>query len=234
VETWELPAVARGIERQVRAIADLRSRGESVIGWKLGLGAPAVREELGLPGPLVGFLGSAAVLPSGSELRVSGWTQPALEPELAVHVGSGGAPPSAAAPDPDPSIAAVGPAIEIVDIDAPREDLEAVVGGNIYQRHVILGAADPRRAGGDTAGIRGSVARGGDEIVGTDDPTALTGRLDHLTAYVARWLRAMGERLEPGQVIICGSIVPLIFAAPGDEFVYRCDPPGELSVSFVP
>jgi 2-keto-4-pentenoate hydratase len=231
VETWELPAVARGIERQLASIRERRARGEMVIGWKLGLGAPAARADLGLPGPLVGFLSSAAALPSGSRVPVRGWVKPALEPELAVHVG-----PSLGASDEQSeatqAIAAVGPAIEIVDVDSPREDLEAVVGGNIYQRHVILGPAEPSRAGGDTSGIAGSITSRGDEVSRTDDPTALTGRLDELTAYVARWLAAIGERLEPGQVIICGSIVPLIFASPGDEFVYRCDPHGELAVSF--
>jgi 2-oxo-3-hexenedioate decarboxylase len=231
VQTWEQPAVARGIDRQLASIRQRRARGETIIGWKLGLGAPAVREELGLPGPLVGFLSSAAVLPSGWCVPVDGWVKPALEPELAVHVG-----PGVVAPDErskaTPAIAGVGPAIEIVDIDVPREDLEAVVGGNIYQRHVILGPADPGRAGGDSTGITGSVTRGGDEVSRSDDPTALTGSLHALTAYVARWLSAIGERLEPGQVIICGSIVPLIFANPGEEFVYRCDPHGELAVSF--
>jgi 2-keto-4-pentenoate hydratase len=231
VETWELPAVARGIECQVAAIAAVRARGETIIGWKLGLGAPSAREELGLPGPLVGFLGSAAVLPSGATVHVDGWARPALEPELAVHIGSGpGA--SAGSGAPTPAITGVGPAIEVVDLDVPREDLEAVVGGNIFQRHVILGAAEPSRAGGDTTGITGSVTCGGDQVSLTNDPTALTGRLDMLTTYVARWLAAVGERLEPGQVIICGSIVPLIFASIGDEFVYRCDPHGDLAVSF--
>jgi 2-keto-4-pentenoate hydratase len=232
VEAWEIPAVARGIERQLAAIADLRSRGETVIGWKLGLGAPSAREELGLPGPLVGFLASAALLPSGATVRVEGWAKPAVEPELAVHVGSGPSASDAAGDEPTPTIAAVGPAIEIVDLDVPREDLELVVAGNIYQRHAILGPPEPSRAGGDTAGITGSVIRGADQVSRTDDPTALTGRLDALTAYVARWLAAIGERLEPGHVIICGSIVPLIFANPGDAFVYRCDPHGELVVSF--
>jgi 2-keto-4-pentenoate hydratase len=230
VETWELPPVARGIERQRAAIAERRGRGESVIGWKLGLGSAAVRDELGLPGPLVGFLSSASVLSSGATVAVGEWVRPALEPELAVHVGppGGAAGPSGAAP----SIAAVGSAIEIVDVDVPREDLEAVVGGNIYQRHVILGAPDRGRAGGDTAGISASVTRGDEEVARTDEPIALTGPLEGLTSYVARWLGAMGERLEPGQVIICGSVVPLITVAAGERFVYRCDPQEQLAVSF--
>lgn len=49
----------------------------------------------------------------------------------------------------------------------------------------------------------------------------------------ASWLGAAGERLAAGQVIICGSTIPLVWAVPGDAFVYRCEPLGELAVSFV-
>jgi 2-keto-4-pentenoate hydratase len=238
VEVWEHPAIARGIERQRTAIGARTRAGETIVGWKVGLGAPSMRKELGLSGPVVGFLASGAVLPSGAAIRVGGWTKPGLEPELAVELGAdvepGATPQEAAA-----AIGAVGAAIEIVDVDVLPSELEAVVAGDIFQRHVIVGPADPGRAGGDVTGIRITITRDREgtetteELGVTDDPTALTGDPAEIVAHVASWLGAAGERLRAGQFLICGSTLPLVWVAVGDRLVYRCEPLGELTVSFV-
>jgi 2-keto-4-pentenoate hydratase len=238
VQVWEDPSIARGIERQ-RAAMDARiGAGETIVGWKVGLGAPSVREELGLSGPVVGFLASAAVLPSGAAVRVGGWTKPGVEPELAVHL-SADVEPGATPEDAAAAIGAVGPAIEIVDVDVPLNELETLVAGDIFQRHVIVGPSDPGRAGGDVTGIHVVVTRERegtttDEQVGvTDDPTALTGGPVEIVAHVASWLGVAGERLRAGQFVNCGSTLPLVWVAAGDRLVYCCDPLGALSVSFV-
>ena len=154
-----------------------------------------------------------------------------MEPELAVHLASDvepGTPPESAAA----AIGAIGPAIEIVDVDAPAAEIESVVGGDIYQRHVIVGTADAGRLGGDIAGIRVTVRRDGEIIAVTEDPTGATGPLPALIAHVASWLGAADERLRAGQFVICGSTVPLVFVEPG-TYVYECSPIDEIAVSFV-
>ena len=47
---------------------------------------------------------------------------------------------------------------------------------------------------------------------------AATGPLAELVAYVARYLHEFGLALRPGEVIICGSTVPLIEVGPGQRF----------------
>jgi 2-keto-4-pentenoate hydratase len=238
VEVWEHPAITRGIERQRAAMGARIGAGETIVGWKVGLGAPSLREELGISGPVVGFLASGAVLPSGAAVRIGGWTKPGVEPELAVHL-SADVDPAATREDAAAAIGAVGAAIEIVDVDVPLSELETLVAGDIFQRHVIVGPSDPGRAGGDVTGIHVVVTRGREgaattEQVGvTDDPTALTGGLAELVAHVASWLGASGERLRAGQFLICGSTLPPVRVAAGDRLIYRCDPLGELTVSFV-
>jgi len=237
VEVWEHPAIARGIERQRAAMSSRIAAGETIVGWKVGLGAPATREELGLSGPVVGFLASGCVLASGAAVRVDGWTKPGFEPELAVHLRADvepGSPPEEAAA----AIGAMSGAIEIVDVDEPLGELEAVVAGDVFQRHVIVGPADPGRAGGDVAGIRVVVTRDREgrpteEVGVTDDATALTGSPAEIVAHVASWLAAADERLRAGQFLICGSTLPLVWVAAGDWLVYRCEPLGALTVSFV-
>jgi 2-keto-4-pentenoate hydratase len=237
MEVWEHPAIARGIRRQREAMSARMAAGDTIVGWKVGLGAPATREQLGLSGPVVGFLASGGVLPSGATVHVAGWTKPGFEPELAVHLRAD-VEPGATAVEAAAAIGALGAAIEIVDVDVSASDLEAVVASDIYQRHVIFGPADPGRAGGDVAGLRIVVTRDREgaevpeEVGVTADPTALTGDPAAIVAYVASWLGAAGDRLRAGQLLICGSTLPLVWVSAGDRLRYRCDPIGDLTVSF--
>jgi len=123
-------------------------------------------------------------------------------------------------------------ALEIVDLDQPLLDLAAVLAGNIFQRHVIVGEPDLRRAGADLTGVEIRVSKNGEQIGSTTDPEAATGRLLDLVVHVATWIGQLGHRLEAGQVIIAGSTIPIIMASPGDQVDYACDPLGTVSVSF--
>lgn len=228
---WDDPAIAAGIATQRRALRERLDAGEEVVGWKIGFNSQPAMERLGIAAPLVGFFTSGNMLASGTSLSLDGWTQAAVEPELAIHLardlGVGSDRDETAA-----AIGAIGPAIELADLDTPVEDLEAVVGGDIFQRHVILGDADPARAGGDVDGIRVRVLNHGQEIGATDDPTAFTGELLGLVSHVADWLAAAGDRLRAGQVVIAGSVIPIVWAQPGDRIEYVCEPLGTLEVEF--
>jgi 2-keto-4-pentenoate hydratase len=230
-EVWEHPTVQRGIQSQLERLREHLDAGGRIVGWKVGLGSPTAMEQARISAPLVGFLASQAVIASGDTVSLQGWTRPAVEPELAIHVGRDlgpGADPLKAAA----AIAGVGPAIELADVDRPLEDVEGIVAGNVFQRRVIFGDADRHRAGGDVSGITVEVLKNGAEVGSTHDPTALTGDLVTLTAHVASWLAAAGLRLEEGQVIIAGSVIPIVPVQAGDGVEYRCAPLGRLAVAF--
>ena len=125
------------------------------------------------------------------------------------------------------------PAIELADFDpAPTPDnLDVVLEGDIYQRHVIL--CGNTRAGGSVAGLTSRVIRRGKEAAKTTDPEALTGKLPDIVAHVANTLAAFGEKLAAGDVIITGSITPPPMIEPDEEeFIHALDPIGEVSVFF--
>ena len=148
-------------------------------------------------------------------MSLEGWTAPALEPELALTVGEGG------------TIAAIGPAIEIADVDFPPDDAGRILAGNVFHRGVVLGAPDPERH--DASGIAVRVLRGGEEIAATAEPEALTGPLAALVGVVAE---AVGDELRPGDVVIAGSTVPPVAVRPGDEIRVEIDPLGALELRF--
>ena len=127
----------------------------------------------------------------------------------------------------------IAPAIEIADLDpAPTPDnLDRVLADDIFQRHVVLGAAT--RAGSATSGLTSRLIRRGAEVARTGDPEALTGKLLDIVAHVANVVAAFGEKLSAGDIIITGSITPPVMIEPDEtEITHAIDPIGAVSVRF--
>jgi 2-keto-4-pentenoate hydratase len=226
------PRIARGMTAQLAKRRARIDAGETPLGWKVGFGAPEAMKNLAITAPLVGFLMRPALVPSGGTASLAGWTKPVAEPEIAVHMGRDlSAGPSDT--ETKAAIAALGPAIELADLEFPPDDVEAILAGNIYQRHVILGAFDPEYAGGRTDGLLCRVMRRGAEFARADNPQAATGDLVGIVRHVANVLAAFGERMHAGEVIITGSTVPPLFVEPDEDGIaFALDPVGEVSVRF--
>jgi 2-keto-4-pentenoate hydratase len=171
---WADPRVAAGMVKQLALREQQTCAGDRTIGWKVAFSAPAAMANLGIDGPLVGFFTDGALLASGASVSLAGWTKPALEPEIAIHMAAdlpGGAHRDAAAA----AIGGLGAAIELADLDLPLDDLEAVVAGDIFQRHVVLGPVDRSRAGGDGDGITATIRRNGAVDSTEEDPCSVVG-----------------------------------------------------------
>jgi 2-keto-4-pentenoate hydratase len=201
-------------------LGDLRralDRDERPLGWKLGFGTEAAMQKLGIDAPLVGHLPTGNRLESGAVVDLSTWGNPKLEPEIVARAGEEG------------EITALGAAIELVDLDASQSDPEAILEGNIYQRHVLL---SPVTEGATLDGVKLKVTIDGEEVAATEDITAATGELEGLVKHVAKTLEAAGAELERGDMVICGSIVPALDVAAGQTVEVSLQPLGTLTVSF--
>ncbi len=228
------PRIANGMKRQLAARREKLAAGEAPLGWKVGLSTPAAQESIKTTAPMVGYMLRSGVVASGGTVSLRGWVKPVAEAEIAVHIGRDldGAADDATVRN---AIAALGPAIELIDAPSPptAETLEAVLATGMFQRHVVLGPADAARAGGDVAGLMTTLSRNGSVIAQTDDPEANTGKVIDIVRHVAGMLGAFGERLRAGEVIIAGSITaPLVLEATDRELVHALDPIGAASVTF--
>jgi 2-oxo-3-hexenedioate decarboxylase len=85
--------------------------------------------------------------------------------------------------------------------------------------------------GADGRGLGARVTRDGDEVAATGDATEATGDLVDLVVHVASTLEPAGERLRAGEVVICGSILPALEIAPGQEVEVTVDPLGSVRVA---
>jgi 2-keto-4-pentenoate hydratase len=229
---WDAPLIKKGMTAQLAKRRERIAAGEKPLGWKVGLGAPAIMQRLGLAAPVVGYLMQRALLLSGSTASFKGWTKPVAEPEICVRMmrdlGAGASADEAAA-----AVKDIFPAIELADFDPPptADNLDAVLAGDIYQRRVIL--CGNTRAGASLAGLTSRLMRRGAETARTTELEALTGKLPDIVAHVAATLAAFGEKLAAGDVIITGSITPpIMIKADETELTHAVDPIGEVSVRF--
>lgn len=223
------PRIERGLLAQLTGRHRRLEDGESSLGWKLGMGVPAAMERLGTSAPLVGYLLRSGLVEPGGVVDISAWANARLEPEIAVHMGADLAGDASRA-DAEAAIAGLGVAIELVDLDPDASDPEAILAANIFQRHVLLG---PVQSGVAASDVSARVLVGGAEAASAEDATAATGDPVDLVLHVAATLGALGETLRAGEVVICGSVVPALEIAPGDEVEVALEPLGSLSVSFV-
>jgi 2-oxopent-4-enoate/cis-2-oxohex-4-enoate hydratase len=216
-DPWDVPAVVAGMEKLLARRAELLADGASPIGWKLAFGTPATMEKLGTTGPLVGFLTDATLLADGAECSVAGWTAPKLEPEIAVHLGAGGE-----------GVAGISAAIELADAALPPTETEAVLAGDIYHRAVVLDrAAAPVPLSHPLAA---RIERDGEEYAATADAEAEVGRIVELADWTVAYLRHFGVETTEGEVVICGSVVPLLDIAPGQHLRNTIEGVGTLAV----
>ena len=223
------PRVVRGMQAQLASWRSRVAGGAKRVGWKIGLNSPATQKQLGLDGTVVGHLTQATVLAPGTSHSLAGSHLVIAEPEVAIHLGRD-VPAGADGEAARAAIVALGAAIELVDIDRPLDDLQAILAANVFHRAVALGPPRSGWAGGALAGVTARAFRN-DEEVASVEAAAAAGDLSALVRHVADWLAAFGERLRAGDRIICGSLAPPIWVKPGDRVRVDLGPLGGVEIA---
>ena len=212
------PRIRRGLEAQVRALRERTAAGERRLGWKVGLNDPRVQQALEIPRPVIGYLASGTEVSAGSAHSLAGATRPAVEPEIAVLVGEDG------------EVAGLGPALEVIDVDMPFDDLERLMAANVFHRAVVLGPVSRQIT--SVEGLVAGFHHGGEEL--TIDVAAAAMAPDEAISLVSGYLEAVGHALEPGDVIISGSLVTALPATPGNRSELRVAGLGDVALEFTP
>ena len=196
MKLWEDPRVVRGMRAQLELRRRRLDGGDEPLGWKVGFGAPAMLERLGISGPLVGFLTRSARVRSGETSR-SPAGRSRSPSRKSPSISAATSPPAPTCEAAAAAIAGISPAIEIVDLTSPPEDPERILSGNIYQRHVVLAGAGPARAGAAADGLTCRIIRRGSEFARTDRPAGQHRRVGRHRAPRRR--RARSLRRAPAQ-----------------------------------
>jgi 2-keto-4-pentenoate hydratase len=202
--------LAAALEAQLDSWRAALREGAERVGWKIGLGVPEVEELLGAE-PVIGHLTSATRLDSGATWSARGASVLRAETEVAVEVGPGEV------------VAGLATALELVDLRRPPDGFEGIVAANVFHRAFVLGpscAVAPGERPEATLSVNGRLRDAGRA------PADFAGTV----RAVARLLALVGERLEPGDRIIAGSLthVPV---GPGDDVVAEIDGLGAVRVA---
>ncbi len=209
------PRVTIAMQVQLDLWHSALAAGAERIGWKIGFTTPASQQEAGIESPVIGFLTSATSVRYGSHLSLEGVTRAMVEPEVAIEVGELG------------DAVALAAAIEVVDVNAPFSDIEAVVAANIFHRAVLLGDFRP----GYLPPRHVTVL-----VDGQDRERADVNDFDaeEVIAFVSRELAEVGETVKPGDKIIAGSLTPPVEISPGDRVGVSLDNLGMVQLFFTP
>ncbi|AMN44809.1 fumarylacetoacetate hydrolase family protein [Rhodoplanes sp. Z2-YC6860] len=230
--TLDDPRIAAGMRAQMDLRKHRFNEGARQVGWKVGFGAPAAMQKLKLTAPVVGFILDRAMLPSGGTVSLSSWQKPAAEAEIAAYIGHD-LPATANRDDVRRAVVAIGPAIELADVDSSPDDVEGVLAGNIFQRHVILGQRDIMRQGARLQGLKGRLTRSGENVPVPADLQTNTGDILNVVRHVADVAAAVGDGLRAGQFVICGSLTaPMLLERSDTRVDFALEPIAPILVNF--
>ena len=118
-----------------------------------------------------------------------------------------------------------------MDIDLPFEDLERILAGNVFHRAVLLGPPDDRLSAEQIWDLTARVLQDGSERTSARVADAAA-EPAAVVRLVADLLGELGETLAAGDVIISGSLTPIVWVKAGDRVAVDIGPLGRLEVSF--
>jgi 2-keto-4-pentenoate hydratase len=229
-------------------VADQIAAGARVVGRKIGLTNPAVQEQFGVDRPDFGVLFESMACAPGTPIDGARTLQPKIEAEIAFVLaedltGSVIGPAEVAA-----ATAYVVAALEIVDSRIAGWDIDIVdtiadngssglfVLGDRRQRLGRLDLAESamtlrRVAAGQGGAVGGSGGAVG-EVVSTGTGASILGHPLAAVAWLAAAVRDHGSPLRAGEVVLSGSLGPMVAVAPGDAFQADISGVGQVSAVF--
>jgi hypothetical protein len=184
---------SQGVREALRANLAARSAllagGTAPVGWKVAGGMPGVASDEGVDGLVFGYLTARSRVPDGGRVALARTPGLAADVELAIEVRLMRG---------EPVAHRVGVALEIVDVS--ERDMDEALTANAYHRCVAFG---PLISTADGGRLEVSLAVPPDGPVTRRPEVAPEGTVQAMQ----RMLRAFGEQLHDGDLLIAGSLV---------------------------
>lgn len=209
--------------------------GERVIGKKIGVTSKPVQDMLGVFQPDFGFLTDAMVYPDGAEIPVAGQLiAPRAEGEIAFRLRKDLNGPGVTEADVLDATESIMPCFEIVDsrIADWKIRIQDTVADNASCGVYVLGEAEADPRDFDLPNLKMRIFHNG-ELHSEGLGSAVQGNPLTAVAWLANTLGEFGIPFRAGEVILSGSLAPLIPAAPGDHFSLELEGIGGCSCRFI-
>lgn len=218
----------------LRALEMRRKDGEKVIGKKIGVTSKAVQDMLGVHQPDFGFLTDRMLVSGDISIEKNRLIQPRAETEIAFCLHSELNGPGITAEDVLAATEWIAPCFEIVDsrIQDWKISIVDTVADNASCGVFLIGEARAAPRDFDLPSLHVTLMKNGEphsQGYGRD----VQGSPAEAVAWLANTLGAYGVTLDPGDIILSGSMVPLAPAVRGDVFEMMVDGFGGCTARFV-
>lgn len=230
-----LPAgdVNAAYEVQSTWVADRTKGGSVVVGRKIGLTSPAVREQLGVDQPDFGFLLDDMVCPEGVPVDITRTLQPKIEAEIAFVLAHDLTDDEIGPAEVAAATGHVVAALEIVDSRIAAWDIDIVdtVADNASSGLFVLGHDPVPLDGLDLSSCAMTMSRG-DEVVSKGTGADCMGDPLLAVAWLATTARDRGRPLRAGEVVLSGALGPMVPVVAGDHFHAHIGGLGDVAALF--
>jgi 2-oxopent-4-enoate/cis-2-oxohex-4-enoate hydratase len=218
---------------QSRLLERRRSRdGEQIVGKKIGVTSEVVMKMLDVNQPDFGELTQAMRIENGGTVPLAKTILARAEGEIAFVLARDLGPDCS----PDDVLAATESVVacfEIVDsrIRDWKIRIQDTVADNASSCFFVLGEPAARPTDVDLVGCKMTLEKNG-EVIGTGTGAATLGSPLRAVAWLANTLGRFGRPLKAGEVILSGSLGPLVPVAAGDRMRVEIEGLGSAKVSF--
>ncbi|MDM4772292.1 fumarylacetoacetate hydrolase family protein [Solimonas sp. SE-A11] len=219
----------------LRFLSRREAEGERVIGKKIGVTSKPVQDMLGVHQPDFGFLTDRMHVANGSTVSIagSGLIQPRAEGEIAFVLKKDLRGPGITEEQVLDATEYVAPCFEIVDsrIRDWKIKIQDTVADNASCGVFVVGDAriDPRSL--DLAAATMEIHQNGQHVA-SGVGAAVQGHPATAVAWLANTLGRFGIPFLAGEVILSGSLAPLLPAVAGDRFEMSIAGIGTASIGF--
>ena len=209
--------------------------GERLVGKKIGVTSKVVQDMLGVHQPDFGFLTDAMWVDDGADVAIAGnLIQPRAEAEIAFKLKRDLRGPGIREADVLAATEAIMPCFEIVDsrICDWAIKIQDTIADNASCGVFALGADQVDPAGLDLAALKISMWCN-DVLVSEGEGSAVQGNPLTAVAWLANTLGELGIPFLAGEIILSGSLVPLLPVSAGDRLRLELHGIGGASLRFV-
>lgn len=219
----------------LRFLEQRKANGERIVGKKIGVTSKPVQDMLGVHQPDFGFLTDRMEVADGSSVSLTkaGLIQPRAEGEIAFVLKKDLRGPGITEEQVLDATDFVVPCFEIVDsrIKDWKIKIQDTVADNASCGVYVLGKDRIKPRGLDLAAVKMDIRKNG-EHVASGLGSAVQGHPATAVAWLANTLGKFGIPFLAGEVILSGSLAPLLPAVPGDRFEMTLHGIGNASISF--
>lgn len=207
--------------------------GGTLAGWKAGATNPGAQANFGLTQAVYGRLLAEMRLADGDAVPTAALIHPRLECEVAFVLARDLAGPGVT---PEAALAAVEGAVAAFElVDARTEGWGAkmpeMIADNVFQARYLLSSRSVPVAGLDLAALGVVLHKNGVEVARATGANVLGNPANSL-AWMVNRLAEHGHSLRAGDIVLAGSLTPLVPCAAGDSFSATFDHLGPIHLSF--